>query len=128
MNKLCSLVSRQTIHKRFTISTSKSIIRNLSSTLTDANAVNPTPPPSINKEMAFGIQKATRMYVEHGVGYQKLNEIAKDKGDVGTLVTRWQRMMEAFLGTQVHVIAGLGYSPSEHGLRKFLFSLCFEFF
>ncbi len=74
--------------------------------------------------MAFGIQKATRMYVDHGVGYQKLNEIAKDKGDVGTLVTRWQRMMEAFLGTQVHVIAGLGYSPSEQGLRKLL---CFEF-
>jgi hypothetical protein len=72
--------------------------------------------------MAFGIQSATRMYIEHGVGYQKLNEIAKDKGDVNSLVTRWQRMMEAFLGTQVHVIAGLGYAPSEQGLREFLLS------
>ena len=76
------------------------------------------PPSSINKEMAYGIQSATKMYVEHGIGKQKLIELGKETGDASTLVNRWQRMMEAFLSTQVHVIAGLGYTPNEIGLRK----------
>lgn len=71
--------------------------------------------------MAFGIQNATKMYIDHGMGKQRFSELATESGDVSTLVHRWQRMMEAFLGTQVHVIAGLGYSPNENGLRKFFF-------
>lgn len=93
--------------------------RNLSQ-LTDANsAAQVQPPSSMNKEIAFGIQSSTQMYIKHGIGYQRLNEIAKDGGETKTLVTRWQRMMEAFLGTQVHVIAGLGYSPNEQGLHLY---------
>lgn len=84
------------------------------------------PPASINKEIALGIQNATKMYIEHGIGKQRLNDISRDNGDPKTIVTRWQRMMETFLGTQVHVIAGLGYTPNETGLRKlesFLFKI-----
>jgi len=69
--------------------------------------------------MAFGIQDATALFVVHGVGMQKLQDIAKEAGDVDTLVHRWQRMMETYLGTQVHVLAGLGYQPNESGLRKY---------
>lgn len=96
-------------------------VRNLSSSqLTNANSNDQIQPPSsINKEMAMGIQSSTKMYIKHGIGYQRLVDIAKDGGETKTLVTRWQRMMEAFLGTQVHVIAGLGYSPNENGLREF---------
>jgi hypothetical protein len=66
--------------------------------------------------MAFGIQNATELFVKHGVGMQKLKEIAKEPRDTNTLVHRWQRMMEAYLGSQVHVLAGLGYPPNENGL------------
>ena len=86
-----------------------------------------TPPTSINKEMALGIQNATKMYITHGVGFQRLDEISKASGDRETLVYRWQRMMEAFLGTQVHVIAGLGYSADESGLGKNLKIIDFLF-
>ena len=79
----------------------------------------PKPPNALTKEIAFGIQNATEMFLKHGVGHQKLAEIGNEAGDVETLVSRWQRMMEAFLGTQVHVLAGLGYAPNEGGLRKF---------
>lgn len=79
----------------------------------------PKPPNALTKDIAFGIQNATAMFINHGVGHQKLAEIGKESGDVETLVSRWQRMMEAFLGTQVHVLAGLGYAPNEGGLRKF---------
>lgn len=100
---------------------SNTLIRTLSSTTptSDANTLVSSPPLSLNKEMAYGIQHATKMYVKLGVGNQRFNEIAKEGDDTRTLVTRWQRMMEAFLGTQVHVLAGLGYSPNEKGLHLY---------
>jgi len=76
-------------------------------------------PLSVNKEMAFDIQTATKMYVKYGIGNQRLSELSKESGDSKTLVSRWQRMMEAFLGTQVHVLAGLGYTPNENGLQMY---------
>ncbi len=78
----------------------------------------PNPPTAITKDMAFGIQRANELFINHGLGNQKLAEIGKEAGNVETLVSRWQRMMEAFLGTQVHVLAGLGYAPNETGLRE----------
>lgn len=77
------------------------------------------PPFSLTKEMAFGIQNATSLLMNHGVGMQRLQMIAKEASDVDTLVSRWQRMMEAFLGTQVQVLAGLGYKPNEEGLHLY---------
>jgi hypothetical protein len=73
--------------------------------------------------MAFGIQKSTELFVKHGVGMQKLKDIAKEPRDTNTLVQRWQRMMEAYLGSQVHVLAGLGYPPNENGLCEFFYFL-----
>ena len=76
------------------------------------------PPSSLTEEMAFGVQDATRLYLRHGLGMQRLQELSKESGDTGTLVERWQKMMEAFLGTQVHVLAGLGYATDETGLGE----------
>lgn len=76
------------------------------------------PPFSLTKEMAVGIQNATELFIHHGVGMQRLQDIAKESGDSKTLVHRWQRMMEAYLGTQVHVLSGVGYQPNESGLRE----------
>jgi len=56
------------------------------------------------------------MTMRYGLGKQRLEALSVDSGDVKTLVPRWQKMMEAFLGTQVHVLAGLGYTTDENGL------------
>jgi hypothetical protein len=61
------------------------------------------------------------MYMRHGVGKQRLEDIAT-VSDV-PLVTKWQKMMEAFLGTQVLVLAGLGYAPTEEGLGLYNYQL-----
>ena len=74
----------------------------------------PTPPEDFNEEIAMGVQYATRMYMRHGIGKQRLVEISNDSSM--PLINKWQKMMEAFLGTQVHVLAGLGYGPNEQGL------------
>lgn len=93
---------------------SSSTTTTTSAGITDGGASKP--PYSLTKEMAFGIQKSTELFVKHGVGMQKLKDIAKEPRDTNTLVQRWQRMMEAYLGSQVHVLAGLGYPPNENGL------------
>jgi hypothetical protein len=61
------------------------------------------------------------MYMRHGVAKQRLEEIATVPHV--PLVTKWQKMMEAFLGTQVHVLAGLGYAPTEDGLGLYNYQL-----
>lgn len=62
----------------------------------------------------MGVQRSTQMYMRHGIGKQRLDEIRLD--DSMLLITKWQKMMEAFLGTQLHVLAGLGYAPDENGM------------
>lgn len=79
----------------------------------------PQPPTQVTKELVQGIHNTTKFFVENGLTKQKLDDIAKAAGDEKTLTTRWQKMMEAYLGTQVHVLAALGYQGSEQGLRKF---------
>ena len=72
-------------------------------------------PAAVNKEIAYGINDATSFFMRHGVGIQRLKSVSKNNEDVDTLVLRWQKMMEAYLGMQVHVLAGLGYVPNESG-------------
>jgi hypothetical protein len=76
--------------------------------------------------MADGIQDATQFYVRHGISNQRLRAMAKD--DDMPVVMKWQKMMEVFLTTQVHVIAGLGYSADEQGLTQFAqdLALCIQ--
>eukprot|EP00559_Dactyliosolen_fragilissimus_P005290 CAMPEP_0184862324 /NCGR_PEP_ID=MMETSP0580-20130426/6797_1 /TAXON_ID=1118495 /ORGANISM="Dactyliosolen fragilissimus" /LENGTH=246 /DNA_ID=CAMNT_0027360133 /DNA_START=157 /DNA_END=897 /DNA_ORIENTATION=+ len=71
--------------------------------------------------MALGVQDATRLYIRHGLGMQRLKSISNEEGtgNIETLVSRWQKMMETFLGTQVHVLAGLGYTVNETGLALY---------
>jgi len=81
------------------------------------------PVPVLDTVMARGILSTTNFYLDHGITKTILLSIAKDKstGEIDTklLVPRWQKMMEAFFGCQVHVLAGLGYHPSEEGLRAY---------
>lgn len=75
---------------------------------------DPVPPSAMNEEIALGVQRATQMYMRHGIGKQRLDEIHMDSSL--PLITKWQRMMESFLGTQIHVLAALGYPPDENGM------------
>ena len=77
----------------------------------------PTPPVKLTVEMAEGITDATHFYVKHGVSSQRLKALTQEK-DMPAVI-KWQKMMEIFLTTQVHVIAGLGYAADEQGLTKY---------
>ena len=78
----------------------------------------PTSPEAVEIDVALGVQDAVLMYIKHGLGGRRLDEIRNASGKI-PLVTRWQHMMEAFLGTQLHVLAGLGYEPNERGMATF---------
>lgn len=75
------------------------------------------PPPKLNMEMARGIQEGNKLILRHGVGQQRLQLLATQSGL--PLVTKWQRMMEIYLGAQLHVIAALGYETNEQGIMMY---------
>jgi hypothetical protein len=75
-----------------------------------------SPPNQLTAEMAQGIADITHFYVQHGLSNRRLKALAKK--DV-SVVEKWQKMMEIFLTTQVHVIAGMGYGASEQGLTQY---------
>lgn len=81
---------------------------------TIANA-NTAPPEKLAPEAGLGAQDAMKLFVQHGVGRRKLNDIAADKGKT-PLVDRWQKMVATYIETQCHVITLLGYTPDERGI------------
>ena len=100
--------------------TSASSIRSFSSQLPpdDPQAQFKTDPPKeLNMEMAEGIQDANKLILKYGVGKQRLKILADDESMPLTL--KWQRMMEIYLGAQLHVIAALGYDTNEQGIMMF---------
>lgn len=90
----------------------------------NSTPLKPEPPEFMNLEIARGIQDGTSLYVRHGVGRQRLLQIAKDESET-SLVVKWQQCMESFLGIQVHVLAGLGYAPDESGIGTYNQQLAF---
>lgn len=77
----------------------------------------PSPPVKLTVEMAEGIADATHFYIKHGVSSQRLKVLAQQ--DDMPVVVKWQKMTETFLTTQIHVIAGMGYTADEPGLTKY---------
>ena len=76
---------------------------------------NSPPPEKLAPEAGLGAQDAMKLFVQHGVGRRKLNDIAADKGKT-PLVDRWQKMVATYIETQCHVITLLGYTPDERGI------------
>eukprot|EP00527_Entomoneis_sp_CCMP2396_P002075 CAMPEP_0198143002 /NCGR_PEP_ID=MMETSP1443-20131203/5646_1 /TAXON_ID=186043 /ORGANISM="Entomoneis sp., Strain CCMP2396" /LENGTH=317 /DNA_ID=CAMNT_0043806139 /DNA_START=98 /DNA_END=1048 /DNA_ORIENTATION=+ len=68
-------------------------------------------------DMAMAIHDMTQLYIEYGVSKQRLEALAAIEMPV---VQKWQQMMEIFFTTQLHVVAGFGYSPDEHGLMSYI--------
>lgn len=75
------------------------------------------PPASLNLEMARGIQSGNKLILRHGVGQQRL-QLLSTQSDL-PLVKKWQRMMEIYLGAQIHIIAALGYQTNEQGIMMY---------
>lgn len=85
-----------------------------------SNSSSSSPPPKLNEEMILGVQNATLLLIRYGLGKKHLLEVAKGaRGPLSTLVPRWQKMMQGYLGSQVHILAGLGYPPDEHGVSLY---------
>jgi hypothetical protein len=80
-----------------------------------------SPPDKLTTDMAEGIADATHFYIQHGLSHRRLQKLAENKEI--PVVSKWQKMMEIFLTTQVHVIAGLGYGASEHGLTQYVMKM-----
>lgn len=89
--------------------------------------VQPKTPTSLTTEVADGILSTTAFLVEHGVVRQLLDAINKFEDENGSpkeknienFVQRWQRMMEVFIGAQVHILTALGYPANERGVQLY---------
>lgn len=75
------------------------------------------PPTELTLEMAEGIQQANKLILKYGVGKQRLELLSQDPNM--PLVIKWQRMMEIYLGAQLHVVAALGYDTNEQGIMMY---------
>jgi hypothetical protein len=84
-----------------------------------SSAVNfePKPPDKLTSDIAEGILDVTQFYIRYGISNQRLRALAEEENL--PVVERWQSMMEIYLTTQVHTIAGLGYPPNEQGLAMY---------
>ena len=85
-------------------------------TFSSAEKFQPKAPESLTTEMAEGIVEATKFYSLHGISNQRFRALAKENFPVHE---KWQKMMEIYLQTQAHVIAGLGYQADEQGLTLY---------
>jgi hypothetical protein len=77
----------------------------------------PQPPKAVNEDMIKGIHNGIMLYLRYGLGRQRLLELHSSNGL--SLVLKWQRCMETYLGVQLHVLAGLGYPPDESGITMY---------
>eukprot|EP00571_Detonula_confervacea_P016194 CAMPEP_0172310946 /NCGR_PEP_ID=MMETSP1058-20130122/13315_1 /TAXON_ID=83371 /ORGANISM="Detonula confervacea, Strain CCMP 353" /LENGTH=276 /DNA_ID=CAMNT_0013023963 /DNA_START=157 /DNA_END=987 /DNA_ORIENTATION=+ len=87
-------------------------------TASPPGANSPQPPTSLAPEAGLGAQDAMKLFIKHGLGKQKLQQIAAEKYNL-PLVDRWQKMVATYLETQCHVIAMLGYQPNEIGISMY---------
>lgn len=87
------------------------VVRSFSSL--DSN-FEPKPPDKLTSDMAEGILDTTQFYIRYGISKQRLHLLAQNP-DL-PVIERWQQMMEIYITTQLHVIAGIGYPASAEGL------------
>jgi hypothetical protein len=88
---------------------------------TDPRTFKAQVPNAISRDMAEGIQDTTLFYLRHGISNQRLVALSQDTET--PVSTKWQRMMEIYLTTQVFVISGLGYPGTEKGLEAYTLHL-----
>lgn len=96
------------------------ITRQLSSSTSaeSNNSFHTGPPSKLTADMAEGIADVTHFYIRHGLAQRRLQTLAQQQPNLSVL-EQWQAMIEIFLATQVHVIAGMGYDTDEKGLTQY---------
>ena len=84
-----------------------------------ATTFTPKPPDSLNMEMARGIQESNLLILRHGIGKQRLLQLAESTEEEVDLTMKWQQMMEIYLTCQLHMVAALGYPTNEQGIMQY---------
>lgn len=84
-----------------------------------AATFEPKPPDHLTAEMAEGILDSTQFYARFGISNQRLRQLSEVPETSMTVIDKWQQMMEIYITTQLHVIAGIGYSPTQEGLTLY---------
>jgi hypothetical protein len=74
--------------------------------------------PSLNSEQATACFETVSTYLELSRASEMLTEIRLSKSNQ-SLATRWQRMFDIYLTTQLHCIHPFGYSADQNGLQAF---------
>jgi hypothetical protein len=74
--------------------------------------------PSLNSEQATACFETVSTYLELSRASDMLKEIQLSSKSQ-TLGTRWQRMFDVYLTTQLHVIHPYGYNADQTGLQAF---------
>jgi hypothetical protein len=77
----------------------------------------PQSPNELSSAMAEGILDSTQFYIRHGISNQRLRALANQSEM--PVMDKWQQMMEIYITTQLHVIAGLGYPATQDGLNLY---------
>jgi len=74
----------------------------------------------------MAVSDTTLLYLEHGTAGRELDALRKevsgggDKDEDMSLARRYQKMNEALIRTRLHVLAPLGFSADEEGLRRYV--------
>tara|TARA_B100000795_G_scaffold269458_1_gene258871 strand:- start:1538 stop:2308 length:771 start_codon:yes stop_codon:yes gene_type:complete len=74
--------------------------------------------PSLNSEQATACFETVSTYLELSRANEMLKEIRLSQSKQ-SLATRWQRMFDIYLTTQLHVIHPYGYAADQNGLQQF---------
>jgi hypothetical protein len=74
--------------------------------------------PSLNSEQATACFETVSTYLELSRASEMLKEI-RSSSETQSLATRWQRMFDIYLTTQLHVIHPYGYAADQQGLQAF---------
>lgn len=85
------------------------------------NCFTPKSPSVLSSDICEGILSTTQFYIRFGISHQRLQALSTEPGL--HLSVKWQKMMEIYLQTQAHVIAGLGYQANEEGLTLYAHQL-----
>ena len=70
----------------------------------------------------MAVSDTTLLYLEHGTAGRELDALRRDadQDDDAALARRYQKMNEVLLRTRLYVLAPLGFSADEDGLRRYV--------
>jgi hypothetical protein len=92
-------------------------IRSACRSFSSLHNFKPKAPDALTSEIAEGILDLTQFYCRFGISGQQFRHLASIPNLA--VIDRWQQMMEIYVTTQMHVIAGIGYEANAEGLNAY---------